>query len=205
MSEPQARGEERSGAVPTTPVTQPDPNAALIVPVLKARIPVDLQLEFPLPPDDAPIREPLAGDVYVSYILDFTERYEYLTPRRRADLGLSAESLRDRATANLRGRQAELTLDWATDVKAVTITVGGGLESGLALDDDLMEKLTQDVDGDLVIAVPARDVLVASGTGHEDGLAELRRTVERVWAAGGERLVTRDLLVRHQGDWQALT
>jgi uncharacterized protein YtpQ (UPF0354 family) len=182
----------------------PEPGAALIVPALKARIPVDLQLEFPLPPDDAPIREPLAGDVYVSYIVDFTERYEYLTPRRRAELGVSAETLRARATANLRGRLVDLTLDWAADVKAVTITVGGGLESGLALDDDLLDKLTQDVDGDLVIAVPARDVLVASGTGHEDGLAELRRTVERVWATGGERLVTRDLLVRRPAEWQVL-
>jgi uncharacterized protein YtpQ (UPF0354 family) len=177
---------------------------ALIVPVLKARIPVDLQLEFPLPPDDAPIREPLVGDVYVSYVLDFTERYEYVTPRRRTELGLSAAALRDRATANLRGRRADLTLDWASDVKAVTITVGSGLESGLSLDDDLMEKLTQDVDGDLVVAVPARDVLVASGTGHQDGLAELRRTVDRVWATGGERLVTKDLLVRRRGTWDVL-
>jgi uncharacterized protein YtpQ (UPF0354 family) len=176
----------------------------LIVPVLKARIPVDLQLEFPLPPDDAPIREPFVGDVYVSYVLDFTERYEYVTPRRRAELGLSAADLRERATANLRGRQADLTLDWSSDVRAVTITVGSGLESGLSLDDDLMEKLTQDIDGDLVVAVPARDVLVASGTGHEDGLAELRRTVDRVWANGGERLVTKDLLVRRRGTWDVL-
>ena len=179
-------------------------SAPLIVPVLKARIPVDLQLEFPLPPDDAPIREPLAGDVYVSYVLDFAERYEYVTPRRRAELGLSPRALRERATADLRGRQADLTLDWAPDGKTVTIIVGGGLESGLALDDDLMEKLAHDVDGDLVIAVPAKDVLVASGTGDEDGLAELRGTVDRVWAAGGERLVTQDLLVRRGAGWEIL-
>jgi hypothetical protein len=181
----------------------------LIVPVLKARIPVDLQLEFPLPPDDAPICEPLAGDIYVSYVLDFTDRYEFIAPRRRTELGLSPEGLREQATANLRGRRSDLTLDWSPDVKVVSITVGG-LESGLVLDDDLMAKLAQDVEGDLVVAVPARDVLVASGTGHQDGLVELRRTVGRIWGKGGgaaardgeERLLTRDLLVRRDDGWE---
>ncbi|HEY7484598.1 MAG TPA: DUF1444 family protein [Streptosporangiaceae bacterium] len=189
-------------------------SAALIVPVLKARIPVDLQLEFPLPPGEAPLCEPLAGDVYVSYVLDFTERYEYVTPRRCAELGLTPATLRERATDNLRTRQAGLTLDWSTAARAVTITVGGGLESGLVLDDDLMDKLTQDVEGDLVVAVPARDVLVATGTGHQDGIAELRRAVDEVWQQGGghgggagvltERLVAKDLLVRARDGWQLL-
>lgn len=221
-------------------------SAPLIVPVLTARIPVDLQLEFPLPPADAPIREPFVGEIYVSYVLDFTERYEYVAPRRCAELGLAPESLRERATENLRTRQADLAMDWASGVQAVTVSLrddgpgrpggpggpggtGGpdrpgrpdgadkprsvprsvrrspSLDASLVLDDDLMEKLGQDVEGDLVVAVPARDVLMVSGTAHEDGLAELRRTVQRVWTAGEDRLITRDLLVRRRGAWAVLT
>jgi uncharacterized protein YtpQ (UPF0354 family) len=194
-------------------------SAPLIVPVLTARIPVDLQLEFPLPPADAPIREPFVGDIYVSYVLDFTDRYEYVAPRRCAELGLAPESLREQATANLRTRRAALTLDWSSDVTAVSISFqndgaderaarsGRGalsLDASLVLDDDLMDKLAQDVEGDLVVAMPARDVLVASGTAHHDGLAELRRTVQRVWATGEDRLITRDLLVRRRGEWAVL-
>jgi hypothetical protein len=205
------------------PRTQPH---RLIVPVLKARIPVDLQLEFPLPPDDAPICESLAGDIYISYVLDYAERYEYVTPRRRTELGLSPEAMREQATANLRNRGSDLTLDWSPDVKVVSIALGGGHEApsgsqtahrppatdaSLVLDDELTAKLAQDVDGDLVVAVPARNVLRASGTGHEDGLAELRRTVDRVWCKGAagpgdgeERLLTRDLLVRRGDAWKIL-
>jgi uncharacterized protein YtpQ (UPF0354 family) len=195
-------------------------SAPLIVPVLTARIPVDLQLEFPLPPADAPIREPFVGDIYVSYVLDFTDRYEYVAPRRCAELGLAPESLREQATANLRTRRAGPTMDWSSDAKAVSISFrddgaderpaksGRGalsLDVSLVLDDDLMEKLAQDVEGDLVVAMPARDVLVASGTAHQDGLAELRRTVQRVWSAGEDRLITRELLVRRRGEWAVLT
>lgn len=212
-------------------------SAPLIVPVLTARIPVDLQLEFPLPPADAPIREPFVGEIYVSYVLDFAERYEYVAPRRCAELGLAPESLRERATENLRTRQADLAMAWASGVQAVTVSLrddgpdrpgrpdrqgrpdgadkprsvprsvrrSPSLDASLVLDDDLMEKLGQDVEGDLVVAVPARDVLMVSGTAHEDGLAELRRTVQRVWTAGEDRLITRDLLVRRRGAWAVLT
>jgi uncharacterized protein YtpQ (UPF0354 family) len=194
-------------------------SAPLIVPVLTARIPVDLQLEFPLPPADAPIREPFVGDIYVSYVLDFTDRYEYVAPRRCAELGLAPESLREQGTANLRTRRAGLAMDWSAGAKAVSIrfrdddpgerAVRPGratlaLDASLVLDDDLMDKLSQDVEGDLVVAMPARDVLMASGTAHQDGLAELRRTVQRVWATGEDRLISRDLLVRRRSEWAVL-
>lgn len=197
-------------------------SAPLIVPVLTARIPVDLQLEFPLPPADAPIREPFVDDIYVSYVLDFTDRYEYVAPRRCAELGLAPESLREQATANLRTRRAALAMDWSSAATAVTVRFRDdgadepatatrpsrrpalALDASLVLDDDLMDKLSQDVEGDLVVAMPARDVLVASGTAHQDGLGELRRTVQRVWSAGDDRLITRELLVRRRGEWAVL-
>ncbi|HEX6473299.1 MAG TPA: DUF1444 family protein [Streptosporangiaceae bacterium] len=187
-------------------------SASMIVPVLTARIPVDLQLEFPLPPADAPIREPFAGDIHVSYVLDFTDRYEYVAPRHCAELGLTPESLRERATANLRTRRAGLAMDWSPGARTVSLTLrdeqderrSPSIDASLVLDDDLMDKLARDVQGDLVVAVPSRTVLVASGTGHQDGLADLRRTVERVWTASEDRLITRDLLVRRRGAWTTL-
>ncbi|MFC6887322.1 hypothetical protein [Actinomadura yumaensis] len=93
----------------------------------------------------------------------------------------------------------------------------GGLEAGLLLDDGFLEKLAQDVEGDLVVATPARDVFVASGTGHPDGIDKLRWAVAQVWSedrgdadadpawdvpAGS--LLTHRLLVRREGGWEVL-
>ena len=62
-----------------------DPRSSLIVPLMKARVPAELQLEFPLPPDEEPIRDPFAGDLYVSYALEIADeaapsgrRYEHV-------------------------------------------------------------------------------------------------------------------------------
>jgi hypothetical protein len=185
-----------------------EPRHALIVPIMQARVPVELRLELPLPPEELPVREAFAGDLYLTYALESpgrrgTSRFSYVTPLHCAQLGIRPDALRAQAAVNLRTRRPDLAMNWYPDARAVSIGLGGDLEAGLLLDDGLMDKLAQDVDGDLVVAVPARTVFAATGTGHRDGLEKLRWTVDRVWP-GGDHLLTRDLLVRRAGGWEVL-
>lgn len=189
-----------------------EPRHMLIVPVMKARVPVDLRLEFPLPADEEPIREPFVADLYLTYAYDLPvqdvgpgRRYSgHVVRRHCAEIGLLPEVLRQQSTANLRTRRPDLGFTWYPDAKAVSVSLGGDLEAGLLLDDSMMEKLAQDIDGDLVVAVPARNVLVATGTGHPDGLAKLRWIVDQVWSGIEDRalLLTRELLVRRRAGWE---
>ncbi|WP_131737660.1 DUF1444 domain-containing protein [Actinomadura roseirufa] len=232
-----------------------EPRSSLVVPLMKARVPAEVQLEFPLPPGEDPVRDPFAGDLYVGYALEladeaaaFGRRYEHVARRHCAELGVAPADLRRLAVLNLRNRRPDLALSWYPDVRAVTVTLGdggpgamagavagavagpvsgqaaagggaprrGGLEAGLLLDEGFLEKLAQDVEGDLVVAAPARDVFVASGTGHPDGVDKLRWAVAQVWAedrgdgadpawdvpAGS--LLTHRLLVRRSGGWEVL-
>lgn len=196
----------------------------LVVPLPKARVPAEVQLEFPLPPGEEPVRDDLAGDLYVTYAFELPDesagrrRYEHVARRHCDEMGIAPNDLWRLATVNLRNRRQELSLDWYPDVRAVTVTLGGaGLEAALLLDDGFLEKLAQDVEGDLVVAVPARDVFVASGTGHPDGVEKLRWAVGQVWSDGrGEddaapgrdvpvgTLLVRDLLVRRATGWELL-
>lgn len=242
-----------------------EPRSSLVVPLMKARVPAEVQLEFPLPPDEEPVREPFGGDLYVTYALELPDeaapcrRYEHVARRHCAELGIDPGDLRRHAMINLRNRRPDLTVSWYPDVRAVTVTLGdglpgglpgsaglpgiplvgpaarsatgpggvpaggaapgrrGGLESGLLLDDGFLEKLTQDVEGDLVVATPARDVFVASGTGHPDGVDKLRWAVSQVWSEdrgeGGAdpawdvppgTLLTHQLMVRRGTTWEIL-
>jgi hypothetical protein len=212
-----------------------DERSSLIVPLMKARVPAEIQLEFPLPPDEEPVRDPFAGDLYVTYALEIADesaaggrRYEHVAPRHCAELGVAAGDLRRQAVINLRDRRPELGLSWYPDVRAVTVTLGepgpagapsrrGGLEAALLLDEGFLDKLAQDVEGDLVVAAPARDVFAASGTGHPDGVDKLRWAVGQVWAENrgdgvsdpawdvpAGSLLTHDLLVRRGTTWEIL-
>ncbi|MEW2358719.1 DUF1444 family protein [Spirillospora sp. NPDC029432] len=220
-----------------------EPRTSLIVPLMKARVPAEVQLEFPLPPQEEPVRDPFTGDLYVTYALELPaeagaggalrpepggRRYEHVARRHCQELGIAPEELRRTAVINLRNLRPDLRMSWYPDARAVTVSLGGaepsrggGLEAGLLLDEGFLEKVAQDVEGDLVVAAPARDVFVASGTGHPDGIGKLRWAVERVWSeerpedeAGGDgepawdvpagQLLTRDLLVWREGQWSVL-
>jgi len=178
----------------------------LIVPILGARVPVDVKLDFPLPPDETPLREDFSGELYLTYGLDQPPsedgriRFEPVTPRLLRELGLQADQLRARAAGNLRVRRPDLALNWFPGVQAVTVTVGGDLEAGLLLDEPFLEKLAPEMDGDLVVGVPARDVFTATGSRDEQGLAKLRWVADRVWARG-DHLLSRRLLIRRDGRW----
>jgi uncharacterized protein YtpQ (UPF0354 family) len=76
-----------------------------------------------------------------------------------------------------------------------------GLESSLVLADPFWDSLEGAVPGELVIGVPARDVVIITGSASQAGIEKARRAVDRVFFAGGPHLLMQDLLVRRDGDW----
>ncbi len=76
-----------------------------------------------------------------------------------------------------------------------------GLESSLLLADELWARLEESVPGELVVGVPARDVVIFTGSESRSGLARATRAIERVFFANGPNLLLRDLLVWRGGEW----
>jgi hypothetical protein len=77
-----------------------------------------------------------------------------------------------------------------------------GLESSLLLASDFWTRLEGAVPGELIVGVPARDVVIVTGSQSGPGLEKAKRCVERVFFAGGENLIARGLLVRRGGTWE---
>lgn len=158
-----------------------------------------------IPPEAVPIVEPFLAGLGVAYAFDLPYGYELLAPHHCTELGVLPESLRAQAMGNLRARRPERTLFQATDAKAIGIELGGefggDLEASLVLDDEFVTRLAERFSGDLVVAIPDRDMLVATGTGHTDGLAKLQSMVDGIWP-GADHPLTQRLLVRHAAHWQ---
>jgi hypothetical protein len=77
-----------------------------------------------------------------------------------------------------------------------------GLESSLLLATEFWSRLQGILPGELVVGVPARDVVIVTGSQLPAGLEKVRRAVDRVFFAGDENLLTRSLLVRRGGTWE---
>jgi uncharacterized protein YtpQ (UPF0354 family) len=76
-----------------------------------------------------------------------------------------------------------------------------GMESSVVLADAFWEGMEGAVPGEIVIGVPARDVVIVTGSRSPSGIAKARRAVDRMFFAGGQHLLLRDLLIRRRGEW----
>jgi uncharacterized protein YtpQ (UPF0354 family) len=114
-------------------------------------------------------------------------------------LGLDRRVLRRQATSNLDALVDTVRVHGQPPTRILSFD---GIESSLLLADALWATLAAEIDGDLVVGVPARDVVVVTGSASPNGLAKVTGTVERVFSAGDQHLLSRHLLVRRNGSWQ---
>jgi hypothetical protein len=127
----------------------------------------------------------------VRRLLSWTDLGRLATSRRAVQRGAAAYLHGMLSRVRIHGQPPALTLSFA------------GFESSVLLADAFWADLAGRVPGEVVIGVPARDVVIVTGSRSPAGLAKARRAVDRVFLAGGPQLLVRDLLVRRDGGWEA--
>lgn len=177
-------------------------DASMIIPVIKRReAPSDDDII--LPPDHAVLDDELVGELLILYAFDLPGHFQYVSEHDCQTLGLDPAGLRNLSARNLTQRRSKPEI-LRPNGPAVMLRVDGDLEASLLLVDHLWPQLARGIPGELVVAVPSRDVLAVSGTGIPRGVETLRYAARRAWerpAANPKRLLTRSLLVRRDNSW----
>ena len=161
-------------------------------------LPVLLSLEDLDPRDEsALILDEFVGSVVVGYAVG-PEFRSLLTWSHLTEWGVRRAYVRQYAD--------ECLAKWAVDAQVVgqppaPMMSFGGWESCTLLVDEIWERLAPQVPGELIVGVPARDVVIITGSGSRPGLEKVRRAVDRLHYAGGQGLLSRDLLVWRHG-WE---
>jgi uncharacterized protein YtpQ (UPF0354 family) len=150
-------------------------------------------------PGNKIVSEPLVADLSVFYAIDEEGRIHYLTENDRAKLNLGLPALRKLAMTNLKRLLPEVSRKGSAPVFG--FVADGNYESSLLLSDKLWEEEAKNVEGDIVAAVPSRDVLVFTGSKSKDGIATVREVVSQV-EKGGDHLISSTLIVRRNGRWE---
>lgn len=152
-------------------------------------------------PSQVPFYEPLAADLVVLYAEDSEGRLSVLSPERLSQAGLSRDQAAQHARANLRTALASVRVHLVEGLHKVEWD--GVYESSLLLLDELWTPERFPVPGDLVVAAPARHMVIVTGTGSPERVEKLRGLAER----GVEELdhpVSARLLVRREGRWEEM-
>jgi len=151
-----------------------------VVPRLYVNLPSGVPADVTLAHDDSPVDRCLAGDLVVMYAFDVGTHYEIVANRDLRRLGVSKDELHDRAVGNLRG----LRLDVRAHQGARTMMLTAG--------------------GELVVSVPARDVLYLTGDASPENLSELRGWTSKMLEQADKPL-SRVFLRRNGAQWEPYT
>lgn len=143
-----------------------------IVPVIKDRQWFDVMQRRgreQTPPLDL-VAEPLNGELVVVYAENRLGALRILSSRD--DVGDRAR-LREAALTNLSRILPKIEIRPGADA-VLLVSAGGEFDASLLLADNLWTGGQIKVDGDIVVAVPAKDVLIVTGSHNAAGLARLR-------------------------------
>ena len=141
----------------------------------------------------------LVGDLWIVYAVDLPEATTTLSDEERKRLGVAREELRKLTIGNL--RHLLTGIKRFGDGPSFLLTADGTYEASLLLLDALWEELAGSVEGDLMVGVPTRDVLLFTGSGSREGLQEGREGTNAVFASG-HHAVSTTLLRRVEGMWK---
>lgn len=176
-----------------------DPPAELIVPRIVLSLPAgsvpDVELSF----DDSPVDRELVGDLVIFYAFDQPTCFTMVAYRDIDRLALTERQLHDLALVNLRQTIPQLQLHEVSP-GVFMLTCGGDFEATTLLLDEVWEQVAGMICGDLVVAVPSRDVVMFAGSENREGMAFMRSKVSQILEMG-DRVLTRSFLVRRESWW----
>ena len=142
------------------------------------------------------------GDLAVGYTSGPPFGGQLITWDQLDRLEVTRRDLRRRAAAQLDAMLDDVRVHGQPPALMLSFD---GLESSLLLSEAFCDGLEQSVPGELVVGVPARDVVIITGSHSRSGLEKAQRAVDRVFFARGDHLLLPTLLVWRDGEWDRFT
>jgi uncharacterized protein YtpQ (UPF0354 family) len=161
-----------------------------IVPVIKSRLWLEhLRAVFRAQaganaPD--PLYEDFNSELVIVYAEDSGGRTRYLSTAENT--GIARAALRALAVENLRRLLPKVEMRLHDNVFG-RITAGGDYEASLLLLDEVWSNPQIKVNGDIVVAIPAKDILLITGSRNRKGMQTLRNLAANIVQKESYRLV----------------
>jgi uncharacterized protein YtpQ (UPF0354 family) len=187
------------------PLLSPDKVAReRIVPIIKDRawmkeVTESLVKADPTAPKTEHVFDDFNEALVIVYAQDLGERLAYLSPTDLKEAAIDRADLRKLATANLKALIPEV------QARAVDglfmITAGGTYEASILLSEKFWNAPPFTLDGDPVVAIPTRDILLVTGSNNREGVQRMEDKAKALHKEGSYQL-TPQLFVWRNGKFQ---
>ena len=142
------------------------------------------------------VYEDFNAELIIVYAEDSPKNLRYLTTKDLEPVKLRLTDLKSLAIKNLKKIIPKIEVRDGNGFYMVT--ADGNYEASLILFEELWDGVQIKVDGDYVIAVPARDMLLITGSKNKEGIKKISEISKKIVTEGSYRL-TSDLFVRRDG------
>lgn len=154
-------------------------------------------------PDLLPVIDTFVGDLDIRYAFDADAGFRYITEGDLKRLKIPREQLLRLALANFHRRYPKITIERPIAFVGM-LANGGELEPSMMLDAEFWEKEKARYGGELVAAVPARDVLWFTGLKPVENVRNLQGNTERSHKEAGVRAISKLMYLWRNKRWEVL-
>jgi uncharacterized protein YtpQ (UPF0354 family) len=155
-------------------------------------------IDIKLKREDSPVESLFAGDLVILYGRDLGTHYQLISQKALSEAKLTTAELHEIAVANLSKTEKEIRLHKAGDFSF--LICDGNLEASLLLHTGIWDYVQEQIGGDVLTSVPARDLLLIAGTTKSDISALKRKTCEALEKAN--RPLSSKLFLRIASGWK---
>ncbi|HET9365151.1 MAG TPA: DUF1444 family protein [Candidatus Angelobacter sp.] len=148
------------------------------------------------------VNEYLVGDLWVVFAVDMPDAIKTLSKTEAIRMKLDLSELKPLAIKNLKRILPPIQKHEGGLISM--LTAGGDYVASLILFDDLWEELQATVDGNIIAAIPSRDVLLFTGSNSKEGITRMRSTIEKIIGDGGY-LISNVMLRRTLKRWDVFS
>lgn len=128
------------------------------------------------------VYEQYNDELIIAYAEDTENSIRYLTYDDLKSLSIKEDSLRPIAIRNLDKLLTSIQRRGGDGV--YMLIAGGNYEASIILLDDVLTKESLPVNGDFVIAIPNRDMLLITGSNDKDGILKIKDVAKKSFETG---------------------
>jgi uncharacterized protein YtpQ (UPF0354 family) len=178
-----------------------DPNC--IVPVIKPRAWMEegrqAMINRGAKDVSTPLYEEFTSDLIILYAYDLPQGMRFVMSDDLKNSKIEQKDLRPLACKNL--KQVIPKIERHGENGFYMLTAGGNYESSLLLLDSIWSSGQMQVQGEIVVVIPARDVLLVTGSQDQEGLARIKKAATELYNKGPYS-ITPKLFVYRNGVFQ---
>ncbi len=146
------------------------------------------------------VTDHVLGDLWVILAVDLPESIEILTAKQSAFLGFDKKELIRLGVENVEGMLGQMQFSPYGECFTLGCESIDYASTSLLLD-YVWDQAANLVEGYLVVAVPARDTVLFTGSANTKGLQQIREQANYV-VMNGNHVITETLLKRVDGEWK---